>query len=236
MINETKRIQSVERTFLILEALSQSDSAISLQQLSADLDINKTTLHGLLNTMAALGYVNNASGEYRLGLRLIEFSRSLECQYEALRQRFLPLIKEMSTTTGQTAYLAVLGGSRDYLYIEAVEGENPMTIRSPRGKREGLTTSAIGKLFVALDDELDLRRSLRKVGKLNSVLEAKLDKIIEQGFSIDHGGAQEGLSCMSIPLYQNGKLIAAAGMSGPSRELTTPKLADYAATFKSVKA
>jgi len=236
MINETKRIQSVERTFLILEALAQCDSAISLQQLSADLDINKTTLHGLLNTLAALGYVNNASGEYSLGLRLNEFSRSLECQYAALRQQFLPLIKEMSTTTGQTAYLAVLGGSRDYLYIEAVEGENPLTIRSPRGKREGLTTSAIGKLFVALDDELDLRRSLRKVGKLNSVLEAKLDKIIEQGFSIDHGGAQEGLSCMSIPLYQNGKLIAAAGMSGPSQELTTPKLSHYAAIFKSLKA
>jgi len=141
----------------------------------------------------------------------------------------------MTSTTGQTAYLAVPGGSRDYLYIEAIEGDNPLTIRSPRGKREGLTTSAIGKLFVAMDEELDLRRSLRKVGKLSAIMEEKLDRIIQQGYSIDHGGAQEGLSCMSIPLYQDGKLVAAAGMSGPSQELTTSILRDYAAIFKSIK-
>jgi len=232
MINEAKRIQSVERTFFILETLAQHNTAISLQKLSLILSINKTTLHGLLNTMAALGYVNNTGGDYSLGLRLNEFSRSLEYKYEELRLRFLPLIKEMTTLTGQTAYLAVTGGSRDYLYIEAIEGDNPLTISSPRGKREGLTTSAIGKLFVALDTELDLRRSLRKVGKISAVLEQKLDMIVEQGFSIDHGGAQEGLSCMSIPLYQNGKLIAAAGMSGPSLELTSAKLSEYANIFK----
>ncbi|WED23689.1 IclR family transcriptional regulator [Vibrio sp. JC009] len=232
MINETKRIQSVERTFLILEALAACENAIQLQQLSSELMINKTTLHGLLNTMAAMGYVSNSSAGYSLGMRLNELSRSLVCKYDELRERYLPLIKEMASTTGNTAYLAVPCGSREYLYIEAVEGEHPLTIRSPRGKREGLTTSAIGKLFLALDEEQDLRRSLRKASMLDAPLEQKLDQIIHQGYSIDHGGAQEGLSCMSIPLYQSGKLVAAAGMSGSSQELTTEKLSHYAHIFK----
>lgn len=232
MINETKKIQSVERTFLILEALASCDSAVPLQQLSNELGINKTTLHGLLNTMAAMGYITNTNNGYRLGLRLGELSRSLERTYEELRHKYTPLIRSMATTTGHTAYLAVPCGTREYIYIEAIEGENPLTIRSPRGKREGLTTSAIGKLFVALDEEQDIRRSLRKAGKLDATLEQKLDKIVHQGFSIDHGGAQEGLSCMSIPIYFEGKLIAAAGMSGPTQELTTPKLSHYAYIFQ----
>jgi DNA-binding IclR family transcriptional regulator len=232
MINETKKIQSVERTFLILEALSACNDVIPLQQLAAELEINKSTLHGFLNTMVALGYVSRTTKGYQLGLRLNELSRSLSPAYEKLRQQYTPLIKEMATTTGHTAYLATPCGSRDYLYIEAIEGEHPLTIRSPRGRREGLTTSAIGKLFVALDNDLDLRRSLRKAGKLDPLLEQKLDKIVHQGYSIDHGGAQEGLSCMSIPLYQEGILVAAAGMSGPTLELTTPKLSHYASIFK----
>ncbi|WP_375749061.1 IclR family transcriptional regulator [Vibrio sp. HN007] len=232
MINETKKIQSVERTFLILEALAACDSAVPLQQLSQELGINKTTLHGLLNTMAAMGYISNTNNGYRLGLRLGELSRSLERTYDELRQKYTPLIRDMATTTGHTAYLAVPCGTREYIYIEAIEGDNPLTIRSPRGKREGLTTSAIGKLFVALDEEQDLRRSLRKAGKLDATLEQKLDKIVHQRFSIDHGGAQIGLSCMSIPLYRDGNLIAAAGMSGPTQELTTPKLSHYAYIFQ----
>lgn len=232
MINETKKIQSVERTFLILEALAACKGAVPLKQLATELQINKTTLHGLLNTMVAMGYANNSDAGYSLGLRVNELSRSVACQYQALRQCFLPLIKEMATTTGHTAYLAVPCGSREYIYIDAIEGENPLTIKSPRGRREGLTTSAIGKLFVALAEELELRRCLRKANMLNASLELKLDKIVHQGFSIDHGGAQQGLSCMSIPLYQDGKLVAAAGMSGPTQELTTEKLSHYAHIFK----
>lgn len=232
MINETKKIQSVERSFLILEALAASGGAVPLQQLSEELAINKTTLHGLLNTMAAMGYISNTPEGYRLGLRLSELSRSLEKTYDNLRLQYSTLIRYMAMTTGQTAYLAVLCGTREYIYIDAIEGNNPLTIRSPRGKREGLTTSAIGKLFVALDDEQDIRRSLRKAGKLDTTIEQKLDTIVGQGYSIDHGGAQEGLSCMSIPLYKDGKLVAAAGMSGPTQELTTERLSHFATIFK----
>lgn len=232
MINETKKIQSVERTFLILETLSSNHDGIPLQQLAAELDINKTTLHGFLNTMVALGYVERSNKGYKLGLRLSELSRPLATSYEKLRVTYVPLIKEISTITGQTTYLAIACGSREYLYIDAIEGDHPLTIRSPRGKREGLTTSAIGKLFVALDDTLDLRRCLRKAGKLNPALEQKLDIIVKEGYSIDHGGAQEGLSCMSIPLYQNGVLVAAIGMSGSTQELSTEKLSHFATIFK----
>lgn len=232
MINETKKIQSVERTFLILEVLSTFKGAVPLQQIANTLNLNKTTLHGFLNTMVALGYVNRSSNGYQLGLRLHELSRPLTTSQDKLKYFYSQLIREMSTITGCTAYLAVPCGSREYLYIDALEGENPLTIRSPRGKREGLTTSAIGKLFVALDEELNLRRCLRKAGKLNAQLEQDLDKIITQGYSIDHGSAQNGLSCMSIPLYNSGKLVAAAGISGPTKELTTEILSNYASIFK----
>lgn len=234
MINETKKIQSVERTFLILEALSTYKEPASLQQIANTLNLNKTTLHGFLNTLVALGYVQRSSNGYQLGLRLNELSRPLATSQDKLKRLYAQLIKKMSTISSCTAYLAVPCGSREYLYIDAIEGENPLTIRSPRGKREGLTTSAIGKLFVALDEELDLRRCLRKAGKLDIQLEQDLDKIINQGYSIDHGGAQTGLSCMSIPLYHSGKLVAAAGISGPTKELTTEKLSNYASIFKNI--
>lgn len=229
MSKESKKIQSVERSFAILEVLSLSEAPLSLQAISQSLGLSKTTVHGLLATMGALGYVSRVKQAYTLGLRLRELSRPLEQNDEVIRRHFRPLLKQMAQLTNNTAYLAVQSGEQEYLYIDAIEQDNPLTIRSPRGKREGLTTSAIGKVFLAFDK--GLRRSLRITNRLPIMLEGELKQVQKQGYALDLELAEMGLNCLAIPLYVDGSLVAVAGISGSAEELAEDRLAHFATIF-----
>lgn len=226
---EPKTIQSIERGFAMLELLSLAGKPLSLQEISQALSLSKSTVHGILATMSNLGYINRSKQGYALGLRLRELSKPLEQNDESIRQHFAPLLKHMAQLTDNTAYLAVQSGSQEYIYIDAVERTNPLTIRSRRGKREGLATSAIGKVFLAFDEEL--KRSLRLGGQITPILEQELNQVKEQGYALDLEQAEPNLNCLAIPLYLDGKLMAVAGVSGASNELNQARLVHFAGVF-----
>lgn len=230
-MSNTRNIQSVERAFLILEALSLSSTELSLQEISVRVGLNKTTAHGLLATLHSLGYVTKSKAGYSLGLRFRELSKPLEQKDEAIRSHFYPLIERMAQMTDNTAYLAVQSGAQEYLYIDSVEKSNPLTIRSPRGKREGLISSAIGKVFLTFDESL--LRQLRLKGQISSQLEAELTEVKKRGFALDLEQAEPNLHCLAIPLYQEGELVAVAGVSGNAKELNLSRLEHFAKLFLS---
>lgn len=229
MAKETRNIQSVERTFAILETLSMHNQFLSLQEISQKVELSKTTVHGLLATLRSLGYVTKSKHGYSLGLRLRELSKPLEQNDEAIRTHFSSLLQRMASLTNNTAYLAVKSGVQEYLYIDAIEQNNPLTIRSPRGRREGLTSSAIGKVFLAFDD--DLLRELRTKEQIDNPLERELLKVKHQGFALDLEQAEANLNCLAIPLYIDGSLAAVAGVSGHANELNQPRLEHFAFVF-----
>jgi DNA-binding IclR family transcriptional regulator len=231
MIDENRRIQSVERAMALLEAIAAAGGEARLVDLSAQLGLSKSTLHGLLNTLAAMGYVSRHGTRYALGLRLREIAQPLADADAALRTAFAPALEELARRSGETCYLAVPCGTREYLYIDAVEGNGSLRVASPRGRREGLTTSAIGKIFLAHDP--GLVRSLRRAGMLPTALEQELKAIHDLGYALDLEEAEPGLNCLALPLRRQGRVVAALGVAGPAQRLRKPLLRRLAATFMS---
>ena len=56
----SSHIKSVERAILLLEALAQEDTEMSLSQLSQKLGWPKSTVHGLLATLRDYHYVDQS--------------------------------------------------------------------------------------------------------------------------------------------------------------------------------
>lgn len=222
MSESTRTIQSIERAFAVLEVISLCAEPLSLQQLTAMTGITKTTLHGILKTLAVMGYVDNHRGCYCLGLRIRELSKPLESHDEALRREFQPLLQKMAVVSQSISYLAVPCGSREYLYLDAYDGDMPLVLRSPRGVRESLTTSAIGKVLLAFKE--DLRRNVRLAQLLSPTLEHELITIQQQGYALDLEQVEPGLNCVALPLYVKGTLVAAMGISGAASALPVARL------------
>jgi DNA-binding IclR family transcriptional regulator len=222
MINETKGIQSVERALVILETIAAAGGDTRLVDLADRLGLHKSTLHGLLNTLAAMGYIARHGSRYTLGLKLWEVAQPLSNVDSGLRAAFTPALVAMRDLTGENSYLAVPCGTRHYIYIDTLCGTDNMLLRSPRGKREALTTSATGRVFLALDT--DLSRSLRKAGLLSADVERDIGVIIERGYALDLERAEKGLNCMALPLRKQGQMVAALSVAGPAERLSEQAL------------
>ena len=222
MIDETRLIQSIERAMTLLEVLASQGGESRLVDLSERLGLHKSTLHGLLNTLAVMGYVTRRGTHYALGLRLREIAQPLFDSDAALRLAFQPALCALAERSGETCYLAVACGTREYLYIDAMEGSSNLRLASPRGRREGLTTSAIGRIFLAYD--LDLLRSLRRASVMPPTLEMELKRIGEQGYAMDLEEAEPGLNCFALPLWQQGRVVAALGTAGPASRLSKSRM------------
>ena len=66
-----KQIQSVQRAINILNCFTAAASALTLSQISSRVNLNKGTVHGILNTLRNNGYISqNLSGQYMLGPEL----------------------------------------------------------------------------------------------------------------------------------------------------------------------
>ena len=202
---------------LLLEVLVSREEGFRLSELAERLALNKTTLHGLLSTLSALGYVARRGQRYVPGMRLRDVARPLFDADPGIRQLFTPALHRLATMSGETCWLAIPCGTREYLYIDAIESGNALRVASPRGKREGLTTSAIGRIFLAFDD--DLTRILRREGAVSPALSETLLEIAERGYALDIEEAEEGLNCLAIPLRLRGYVVAAVGMAGPAHRL-----------------
>ena len=66
-------IQSIERAAAILRLLSGRNRRLGVVQLAGELELPKGTVHGILRTLAAVGFVEQdaESGKYQLGAALL---------------------------------------------------------------------------------------------------------------------------------------------------------------------
>ncbi|MCH4247478.1 MAG: IclR family transcriptional regulator [Acinetobacter populi] len=233
MVNENRKIQSVERAMILLEIISAAGGKMRLVDLVKQTGLHKSTLHGLLNTLATLGYIIKKDNSYALGLRLREIAQPLADADQQLRCLFTPVLHALQQISQETCYLAVPCGTREYLYIDAIEGQNNLRLASPRGLRESLTTSAIGKVLLAND--VQLLRSLRKASLVSPALEQELILIAQNNYALDLGEAEPDLCCLALPLRYQGKVVAALGTAGPSFRLDKIKLEQMAKQLISEK-
>ena len=222
MIDDSRRIQSVERAMSLLETIAAAGGQARLVDLADRLGLPKSTLHGLLNTLAAMGYITRRGTRYALGLRLREIAQPLADADATLLAAFVPALRALAERSGETCYLAVPRGTREYLYLDALEGTCSLRVASPRGRREGLTTSAIGKVLLAEDPVLT--RNLRRGGQLSQQLQQELEDIARQGYALDLEEAEPGLNCLALPLRLRGRTVAALGTAGPAQRLHEPLL------------
>ncbi|WP_205195231.1 MULTISPECIES: helix-turn-helix domain-containing protein [unclassified Burkholderia] len=212
-----KAIQSVQRAMALLEALSAQGGSARLMEIAAATGLSKSTAHGVLDTLVEMGYVTRERHRYALGLRLAATVRPLLPQGARLREAFVPALRAFNALCGENCFLAVPCGTRAYLTLDALDGEGRALDQPVNERRDALTTSAIGKIFLAHTPAL--ARRLRQAGALPAALDSELPTIGEQGFAFDLQASQARLNCFALPLRLRGRMVAALGASGPADRL-----------------
>lgn len=196
-------IQSVERSFRILEIIGDNED-VGVTDIATRLNIPKSTVHHYLRTLESLGYINNDSGTYSLGIGLLNLggpARSNQRLYRLAKND----VDELAARTGEQARL--IGEHRGYeITLYQSTGENLTEPYEPLGTIEQLHCTAAGKAFLA---ELPERELESMIGDIEFVkhtektitdpdeLRRELRKVRDEGVAYDDEERDEGVRCVA---------------------------------------
>jgi IclR family acetate operon transcriptional repressor len=224
-------VQSVERALDILEVLSREED-LGVVEIGATTGLAAGTVHRLLATMAARGYVRRDKKTRRYGLGLKALTMAVAAR-ERLGPLALPYLEELMRVSGETANLSVLE-SNATVYVEQVAPKRMLRIFTEPGNRVPLHSAGSGKVLLAyqpprLVDLIlgggNLTRQTASTITDPAQLKAELRRVREQGYAVDHEEQEEGVRCLAAPVFgPDGNLFAAMSISGPASRLDRKRL------------
>lgn len=203
------RVQSLDRTFNILEILAKEPNGLALAEIAERLELAKSTSFRLLSVLLQRDYVRKApeTGKYRLGPGFIELSshylNSLELKTESA-----PYIKELSDRTGFVVFLAIKQGNM-MVYIDKYEQFNSIRKYEIIGQQKPLYCTSLGKalLMGIEDDEIRILLSHEPFHAYGPNTITDLDTLIEdirlskkRGWAWDNQEAEPGINCVAAPV------------------------------------
>ncbi|TCC94703.1 IclR family transcriptional regulator [Pedobacter hiemivivus] len=207
-------IQSVQRTFQILEYIAANGNFIRVNDVAKALELEKTTVYGFIKSLKELGYLeqDEMSPRYRI-------TSKLECLYAPpfslieLKQELRPILEKITAATLESSYLAIQMG---YYYRHELKCEpnRAVKITLNMGRDYEMNTTAIGKAFLAYSEHL--QRNLFDSQNDQSALTAEVANIKQIGYALDIGAYDPDLNCVAMPIFFKNKVIAVLCVSGPS--------------------
>lgn len=241
-MNEKEIVQSVVKALSVLEIVSENE--IGLIELSKKIELNKTTVHRLLNTLIYTGYViqNPENNKYKITSRALSLSGNFLKGLDIIKIA-RPYIRELSELTNEVVHLVALDG--DYIvYIDKIDSENTIRMHSYIGKRIPVYSTAVGKAFIAYSEDEDFdelwHRISGQIKKLTpntitdkEVMQDEIKRIRQQGYSIDNEENEMGVICIAAPIFNfKGKMEYAISISTPQIRIDKERLEGFKSLIK----
>jgi len=232
---------SIGRVFAILGALGQH-GPIGISELSQRLALSKTTVHRVLQTLKALGYVAQEveTDRYRLTIRLFELGAQALESVDLVREADIEM-RRIAAMTREAVHLGAFDEDA-IIYIHKIDADYGLRMQSRIGRRNPLYSTAIGKVLLAWMDpaeavqtlsHVEFRKSTQKTLSCADAVLSILAHVRQQGFGEDNEEQEEGLQCLAVPVFDRfGRVVAGLSISFPTMRCGADTKPHYVALLK----
>jgi len=225
--------ESVDRALRVIELLGTRGEGFTLEELSAETGIPKSTLHRTLGALKVRGFAAQprSGGPYTLGVRLLSVAFGF---YEQLDLRTLvhPLLVRARDAFDETVHMAVLDGA-EVVYLDKVECAHPLKLSSTVGGRNPAHATAVGKALLAwtYPGDAELAAWIERHSPLEArtpntrvdapTLAAELREVREHGYALEFEESELGVRCVAAPIFLGRATPATAlSVAGPKQRLS----------------
>lgn len=235
--------RTIVKVFSLMELLAMSEQPMGVSAIAQQLELQKSNVHRLLQTLKALGYVQQhaSTSRYSLTLKTWEFGMKVAGR-NAIKRVALPFMRMLHQQHPEHIHLSVLVGS-DILYLESISAAFPIRAATAAGGRIPAIFPASGKALlahspVARDIVAELIRTHPQAEGLDlETVMAELHEIARRGYATSINGWRVNVNSVSAPiLVSDGSAVAAVGISGPTERMPEELLTQLSASVMNTAA
>jgi DNA-binding IclR family transcriptional regulator len=215
-------IQSVDRAARILKALASGPRRLGVSELADRLGMTRPTVHGLLQTLQAHGFVeqDRDSDKYQLGAGLLQLGNSY-LDLNELRGRSIVHAERLAGAAQAAVRVGVLHGANVVVVHHVFRPDATFQVLEV-GAQLPVYASALGKAILAYADEgvVDdlLAEPLPKLTARTLTakgLASELDEVRQRAVARERDEAVLGESSVAAPIFDHaGLAVGAIGVVG----------------------
>lgn len=237
-------IDSVDKALQVL-LLLRGRGQLRVTEVSDDLGVARSTAHRLLSTLTRRGFLTRdpLTRTYRSGRVLIEIGLAAVEGFD-IRPQARPHLEALSAGLRETVNLMVLEGG-SCRFLDGVAGDRGLVTRVRTGTVLPAHTTSGGKVLLA---ELPFDRvvalfsaGMAKMTENTIVdhqrLRVELEKIHAEGYAVNSGETEPGISAVAVPVRDlDRRAVAALAVSLPSIRLHPSDVPDLVAALRATAA
>jgi DNA-binding IclR family transcriptional regulator len=220
----------LDRTVELLAALADAGTPVPAAELAGRCDLPPSTTYRLLADLEVHGLVaRDGRRGVTLGLRVLDFARSLEDRLEAtLVQPAREVMIALAREHGETAILTAPGGTHAMGLASVESPQHAVRLSYDRWRTAPMHLGASGKVLLAHLDEAHAERILaapppHPAGGADiddATLRAQIAATRRDGYLVTHGELDEGATAVAAPVLDpRGRPVAALNVAGPSERM-----------------
>lgn len=234
MAKET--IQSVERTFQVIELLAEK-GAMGVREIGHETGLHSTVVHRVLGTLVELGYAGQEeeTGKYLLTYKMLAVGSSIQERNSAVKLAH-PYLTALAEECRETVHFVERAGTNIRYIDKVTPAANMFATGSYVGLEFPLAGTAVGKAILAKLTEEEVRAvwndshivqyTSHTICDLDRLL-AELNDTRKTGFAYDREEREAGLFCVgvSVPDYR-GEYIYGISISAPLARMQEERLTE----------
>lgn len=212
-----KEHRTVTRITTILETVAAAEGGVRLRDVVDVLDAPKSSVYGLVQGLAAVGYLEEREGVYRMGPAV---TMLLSPNRSALISAARPVLEGLRRRFDETVTLAVRVGYST-VYLDSVESSRPIRYSAPLRQRRPLHPTSAGKCLLAF-----MPPNLRGSYLVSALEESdrgavtdELSLIREEGVAYNRGETLPDVTAAAAIVLLGDRPVAAVACAGPTNRM-----------------
>jgi IclR family transcriptional regulator, blcABC operon repressor len=211
-------VPAVVRALAVMDLVARRREPLPMAHVAAELDLPKSSVHGLCNTLLSYGYLRRAAnGALQIGPGVMGLAEAFVASTDVAHE-FAALWHDAAPD--ETVILSLLNGV-EVVYVGVRGGTRPLGLAFNVGMRLPANLAATGKAMLAFQDPAAVRarfagRALAALAQPPQgweALERELALTRRRGHSIDDEGVRKGVYCIAAPVFDaSGQAVAGLGV------------------------
>ncbi|MCW9699050.1 MULTISPECIES: IclR family transcriptional regulator [unclassified Avibacterium] len=225
--------QSLSRGLRLLEILSNYPNGCPLAKLSEIAQLNKSTVHRLLQGLQSEGYVQPTAtaGNYRLTTKCLSIGQKILMSLNIINIA-APYLEALNLTLGETVNFSKRENDYAIMIYKLEPTTGMLRTQAYIGQRLPLYCSAMGKLYLAYEKNKDYlphywQSQAENIKPLTAntvthlpLMEKELNDIRQEQFAMDREENEIGVVCVACPIFNyQGNVDYAVSVSMSSYKL-----------------